>query len=205
MTRRTLWIVVALGLAGLAAFVYSMVHIYLERAATEERLAADPAGTPRIGGPFALVDHTGKAVTDEDYRGKWLLVFFGYTSCPDVCPTALNEVAEVMDGLGRDAARVRPLFITVDPERDTPEVMAEYVAAFDPRIVGLTGTVEQVGAAAASYRVYYAKAPDEGAPGGYYMTHSAFLYLVDPEGRFRTMFGYEDDPAKILSGIRKYL
>lgn len=119
--------------------------------------AAAAASQSSIKSDFELVDHTGKPVTDEDYRGKWLLVFFGFTNCPDICPTALNEIAVVMDNLGKRAAKVQPLFITVDPEQDTPERMAEFVSAFDPRITGLTGTLEQIKASAKSFKVYFAK------------------------------------------------
>jgi cytochrome oxidase Cu insertion factor (SCO1/SenC/PrrC family) len=114
-------------------------------------------GKALIESEFSLVDHTGKAVTDEDFAGKWQLVFFGFTYCPDVCPTTLNDVSVVLEELGDDAEQVQPLFISVDPERDTPKVMADYVANFDPRIVGLTGSPEQVEAAAQAFRVYYAK------------------------------------------------
>lgn len=158
-----------------------------------------------IPGNFSLVDHTGKPVTKEDYRGKWLLVFLGYTYCPDVCPTTLNEIAEVMERLGEKAAKVQPLFITIDPERDTVPRMAEYVAAFDPRIVGLTGTSEQIKEAANSFRVYYAKASQEGAPNGYLMDHSTSLYLFNPEGQFEKLFSFNDDVEKIVAGVQKYL
>lgn len=143
-----------------------------------------------IKSDFALVDHTGKSVTDENYRGKWLLVFFGFTNCPDVCPTALNEIAQIMENLGEKAAKVQPLFITVDPERDTPERMAEFVSAFDPRITGLTGTLEQIKASTKSFKVYYAKEVQKGAPDGYTMEHTASLYLIDPKGRFVRPYSY---------------
>lgn len=197
--RLALWILVALTTLGMAVFG-AWRWLGPERIPT-----AQEASQSAISGRFSLVDHNGNRVTDEDFRGKWLLVFFGYTHCPDVCPTTLNEIAEVMERLAADADKVQPLFITVDPERDTPDAMAEYVAAFDPRIVGLTGTPEQIKAATGSFRVYYAKAPGEEAPGGYLMDHSAFLYLMNPEGRFETAFGFQDGVKKIVSGIRKYL
>ena len=158
-----------------------------------------------IKADFTLVDQTGKRVSDEDYRGKWLLIFFGYTHCPDVCPTTMNEISVVMDLLGDDAARVQPLMITIDPERDTPEAMKEFVGAFDPRIVGLSGTPAEVDAAARAFRVYYAKVAQKDAPDGYLMNHSAYLYLVDDHGRFETVFAYEDNAETITAGIRKYL
>ena len=158
-----------------------------------------------IKSDFALVDHTGKSVTDENYRGKWLLVFFGFTNCPDVCPTALNEIAVVMDNLGDKAARVQPLFITVDPERDTPERMAEYVGAFDSRITGLTGTPEQIKASTKSFKVYYVKEVQETAPDGYTMGHTTSLYLIDPNGRFVRPYSYNATIEEISDDLRERL
>lgn len=162
-------------------------------------------GKALIESEFSLVDHTGKAVTDEDFAGKWQLVFFGFTYCPDICPTTLNDVSAVLEQLGDEAEQLQPLFITVDPERDTPEVMAEYVANFDPRIVGLTGSPEQIEQASKAFRAYYAKVDQEGAPDGYTMDHSAFLYLMTPEGAYATHFAPSEDPAAIADEIRAYL
>ena len=166
---------------------------------------AKEAARAAITTDFELIDHTGKIAADEDYRGKWLLVFFGFTNCPDVCPTTLNEVSQIMDALGEDGDKIQPLFVTVDPERDTPEAMAEYVAAFHPRIVGLTGTSEQVKRAAQSFKAYFAKVTQEGAPDGYTMEHSAYMYLMNPDGEFEAVFRYEDSVDEITNGIRKYL
>ena len=138
-----------------------------------------------IGGPFTLTDQTGKTVTDADYKGKYLLIYFGYTYCPDVCPTELGTMARAIDLLGVQGEKVQPLFISVDPERDTVAHLKDYVALFHPRLVGLTGTPEQVRAAAKAYRVYYGKAPaKDGKPDEYLMDHSSFLYLMGPDGRF---------------------
>lgn len=138
-----------------------------------------------IGGPFTLTDQDGKTVTDADYRGKYLLIYFGYTYCPDVCPTELGTMARAMDMLGVQAEKVQPMFISVDPERDTVAHLKDYVGLFHPNLVGLTGTPEQVKAAAKAYRVYYAKAPQEGGKSeDYLMDHSSFLYLMGPDGRF---------------------
>ncbi len=158
-----------------------------------------------IKSDFALVDHTGKSVTDENYRGKWLLVFFGFTNCPDVCPTALNEIAQIIENLGEKAAKVQPLFITIDPERDTPERMAEFVSAFDPRITGLTGTPEQIKASTKSFKVYYAKEVQKGAPDGYTMEHTASLYLIDPKGRFVRPYSYNATIEEISDDLRERL
>lgn len=175
-----------------------------EQARTAQQVARDI-----VTGEFSLIDHNGNAVTDGSYRGSWPLIFFGYTHCPDVCPTTLGAVALVMDALGEDAAKVQPLFITVDPERDTPEIMAAYVDAFHPRIVGLSGSLEQVAAAARSHRAYYARAPvEEGAEIGeteYAMDHSAYLYLMDPQGVYADVFSPIDTADEIAAKIREFL
>lgn len=147
-------------------------------------LGSGNGGPLAIGGPFALEDGHGKPVTDRDFRGKYMLVYFGYTFCPDVCPTTLNAVADAMDKLGAKANRVQPLFITVDPKRDTPSVVRQYAAAFGPRIVGLTGSAEQIAKVAKAYRVYYAEHRTGPGPDDYSMDHSSVLYLMGPDGGF---------------------
>lgn len=142
------------------------------------------AKTVTIGGPFELKASDGTTVSDVSYRGKWLLVFFGYTFCPDFCPTTLAVVAEALDALGDDAAQVQPIFITVDPERDTPEVMGEYVAAFDQRIAGLTGTPQQIAAVADAYGAYYKVQSPDVANHNYFVDHSTYFYIMDPDGKF---------------------
>ncbi len=137
-----------------------------------------------IGGPFALQDGNGKQVTDRDFRGKYMLIYFGYTFCPDVCPTTLNEVANALDRLGGKAADLQPIFITVDPRRDTPAVVKQYAAAFTPRLIGLTGTPEEIAKVAQEYRVYYAEHRTGPGPNDYTMDHSSVLYLMGPDGRF---------------------
>jgi protein SCO1/2 len=141
-------------------------------------------GGPSIGGPFTLENSSGKTVTDRDFRGKYLLVYFGYTYCPDVCPTTLNAVADALDKLGPRAKDLQPLFITVDPERDTPEVMKQYTSAFSPALIGLTGTPDQIASVAREYRVYYAKHPTGPGPNDYSMDHSSIIYLMGPDGQF---------------------
>jgi len=163
------------------------------------------AGLPggiQVGGPFQLTDTAGHAVTDASYRGKWMLVYFGYTYCPDVCPTELQAVAAGLDKLGPLAARVAPLFITVDPERDTQATLAEYVKLFDDRLVGLTGSPDQIAAAAKAYRVYYAKVTPKNG-GAYLMDHSSFLYLMGPDGQLRALFKPGMDGTQIADGIRE--
>lgn len=153
-----------------------------------------------LGGPFSLTDHTGRAVTDRDFRGKTLLVFFGFTQCPDVCPTELQVVAEVLEKLGPRAGQVATLFVTVDPERDSPDVLAQYVTLFDPRITGLTGTAEQIAQMARAYRVFYAKVTPPGAS-TYTMDHSALLYLMGPDGGFRAVFRHGTPAADIARAV----
>lgn len=170
----------------------------------QEVLTAKEVSQSLIKSEFELIDHRGHKVTANDYRGKWQLVFFGFTFCPDVCPTTLTTVAQAMDILGDEAERVTPLFITVDPGRDTPEIMAEYVSAFHPRMVGLTGTSEQIKSATEAFRVYYAKAPQKDAPDGYLMGHSGFIYLMTPDGTYEEFFSHENDtPETIAAAIRK--
>ncbi len=156
-----------------------------------------------IGGPFRLVDQNGGTVTDGDLKGKWSLVYFGYTHCPDACPTALNDIAIALDELGPQRSAVRPVFITVDPERDTPEVLKSYVTSFDAPILALTGTPEEIAQAAKGYRVYYAKHPEAG--GDYSMDHSSVIYVMDPEGRFTASFTHQSTPEEIAERLKKLL
>ena len=156
-----------------------------------------------IGGPFTLVDQNGKTVTNTALEGKWLLVYFGYTHCPDACPTTLNNIALALQDLGARRDEVRPVFITIDPERDTPQVMKDYVTAFDAPILALTGTAAEIAQAAKNYRVYYAKHPEAG--GDYSMDHSSVVYVMDPKGRFSASFTGEDPPAQIAERLKKLL
>ncbi|GBD41414.1 hypothetical protein HRbin39_00795 [bacterium HR39] len=169
---------------------------------------ADPAGAVtavELGGPFELVDASGRTVTDRDFRGRWMLIFFGSTFCPDVCPTTLGTVAVALERLGPLADSVAPVFVSVDPERDTPEVVGEFVRQFDPRIVGLTGTPERIAEVAKRYRVFYRKVePEEygGAKGDpYLIDHSAWLYLFDPAGRFVKAFQHGVEPERLAAEI----
>jgi protein SCO1/2 len=156
-------------------------------------------GEADIRNAYTLTDHTGRAVTAADFAGRWQMVFFGFTYCPDICPTTLAYMATVMDLLGTEAERVAPIFITVDPGRDTVPVMAEFVAAFHPRLVGLTGTEAQVAEAARNFRVYYERMEDAAAPDGYLMAHSGYIYLMRPEGRFEAVFREGNQPPEELA------
>jgi protein SCO1/2 len=161
--------------------------------------ASHPNGT--IGGPFTLTNQNNKTVHDTDYRGKYLLVYFGYTYCPDLCPTGLDGIAHALDQLGPDAHKVQPLFITVDPARDTPEKLKEYIASFSPEIAGLTGTPDQIASVAREYQVYYAKG-DNVEDGQYLMDHSNLIYVMDPQGKFVTSFPEDMEPAAMAEALR---
>ncbi len=154
-----------------------------------------------LGGPFSLTDQTGKAVTERDYAGRWLLVFFGFTFCPDVCPTELGTMAAALDAMGEEGAAVTPVMITIDPERDTVAAMADYVPRFHPRLQGLTGTPEQIAAVARSYRVYFSRVQRPEMT-DYLMDHSSFMYLVGPDGRVRSLFRPEMTPEQIAAAVQ---
>jgi protein SCO1 len=156
-----------------------------------------------IGGPFKLVDQDGNQVTDKDMKGRPFLVFFGFTHCPDVCPTTLFEVSEILRALGPDAERTRALFITVDPERDTPAVMKDYLSSFDPHLSGLTGDAAAVAAVAKAYRVYFKKVPLD--QGGYTMDHTAIVYLMDKQGRFVAPFSLKRTTEAAAADLRRHL
>lgn len=172
--RIFLWAAVALVAAVFVAFQAGVLP--------EVQQDAQPLGRADIGGPFQLTTHEGKAFTDADLRGKAHAVFFGFTSCPDICPTTLFELSTLLKELGPSGDELTPVFITVDRERDTPEVLANYLSAFDPRIIGLTGTEAQVEAATKAFKVYRAKVPLE--DGGYTMDHSAIVLLLNDAGEF---------------------
>ncbi len=169
---------------------------------------AAPSGAPPLdfGGPFALVDQDGRPRTDKDFLGHYLRVYFGYARCPILCPSNLAEMTAALDELGALAARVRPIFITVDPARDTPEVLKRYIANFHPRLIGLGGTERQVAAAARVYRVHRVKvvAKDAGA-NDYLVSHSPNFYLMGPDGKFLTLMPHGTDAPAIARILRKYL
>jgi protein SCO1/2 len=170
-------------------------------------IAGAPAtGSVPIGGPFTLIDEAGRTVTEADVLGQPLLVYFGYTYCPDVCPTTLTTIAEALDILGDKGRDIAVLFITVDPERDRPENLGEYVKVFHPQIIGLTGTPEQVAAAARAYRVYFAKsAQDPNDPEDYAMDHSAYTYLMGRDGKFLTHFPHGVSANDMAARIARLL
>jgi protein SCO1/2 len=166
-------------------------------------MASDVTGTT-FGKDFALTDHNGKARTLADYRGKVVVLFFGYTQCPDVCPTTLTELAEVMQRLGPDAKKVQVLFATIDPERDTPELLRSYVPAFDPSFVGLYGDAAATARTAKEFKVVYEKRPGP-TPSTYTMDHSAGTFVFDPQGRLRLYVAYGQGPDVFTHDIRELL
>jgi protein SCO1 len=161
----------------------------------------------KFGGPFELVDPAGRTRMDADFRGRFMLVFFGYATCPDICPTDLQIIADALDLLGTDADRIQPLFITVDPRRDRADRLGEFVAHFHPRMIGLTGSAAQVQAAARAYKVHRRKVvlADAKEPDDYLVDHSSITYLMGPDGAFVTLFPHDSDPAFMAKAIRKYL
>ena len=191
--RLVLIMIIALAVGGLVALTS---HQMGSPSATQ-------SGKALIGGPFTLTNQKGERVTDETFRGKYMLVSFGYTSCPDVCPAELQLMSNAMDLLGTKSEKVTPIFITIDPERDTVTQIAGYVENFHPRMVGLTGTPEEVKGTASAYRVYYAKAEGASTASGYLMDHSTFLYLMDPQGQYVTHFPYGITAEKLVAGITK--
>ena len=166
---------------------------------------AESQGEALVGGPFSLVDQTGIRVTEADFAGRSKLMFFGYTYCPDMCPLGLATIAAAYDQLDpEEQARVVPIFVTVDPERDTVEAIADYVDLFHPRMVGLTGSLEETDAAAKAYRVYYRKAESESAT-DYLVDHSTFTYLMDGDNRYVSHFGHAATPEDLVEGLRRHL
>jgi len=159
-------------------------------------------GREPVGGPFALIDHTGKPRTEQDFKGKLLLVYFGFTYCPDICPTDLQDIGLAIDQLGEAGDEIQPLFITVDPERDTPAHLAEYVSMFHPRLIGLTGDAAAIRNAADAYKVYYAKVANE-AGTDYTVDHTAFMYLMGADGKYLGFFPPGTTPERIVGAIRQ--
>lgn len=188
--QKILW-----ALVGVAALAFGGLLLWTNDRAEEQE--------PAFRAAFELTDHTGVVRTQEDYAGRWMLVFFGFANCPDVCPTTLAEVAAVMDGLGEDAAQFQPLFITIDPERDTPSVLADFVPRFDAGIVGLTGTPEQIAKTAETFPIFYERLEDASAPDGYTMSHTSQLFLFDPKAGFVDSWPYGTPAEEILADLRE--
>ena len=188
---------VAFGIGALAAVAIQ------DRAHNLEDLGGKGTG---VGGPFSLLNHDGKRVTERDFLGKYMLVAFGYTYCPDICPGELQVISNSMDQLGTRADKIVPVFISVDPQRDDVKQIREYVQNFHPKIVGLTGTAEEIKGAAKSYRVYYKKEDSSGGSGfSYAMSHSTFIYLMSPTGKYVTHFNYGITSEELTSKLRSII
>lgn len=199
MTAQTsrLILIIAAFVAGLVLSL-SVVLLVAQRGSVPLPLPQASA----VGGPFKLVDQDGRTVTEQDMKGRPFLVFFGFTHCPDVCPTALFDISEVFRKLGPDADRAAALFITVDPERDTPEVMKSYLSSFDPHLRGLTGDQAAVDGVVKAYRAYSKRVPNP--DGSYTMDHTALVYLMDKEGRFVAPFNLKRRPEDSAADLRRY-
>jgi protein SCO1/2 len=202
MRGRLLIILVAGFLIGALAGAAALV---LSRSAPDRSVTT--SGKALVGGPFTLVDQHGKTVTDQDFRGRYMLIFFGFTHCPDICPAELQVISESLDALGPKAEKVVPVFVTLDPERDPPEVMGEYVKNFGSNFVGLTGSPEAIAEAAKAYRVTLSKFEYKGQDGnyGYSIDHSTFAYLMSPDGEYVTHFNYGTPADKVTETLRRYL
>ena len=200
MTVRTgRFIVLAIALAAAAALAGA--ESLLIRSLSKDYAS----GTATIGGPFALVTTGGTPVSDRTYRGKWVLIYFGYTYCPDACPTALNNISVALQKLGPEAGKLQPLFVTVDPTRDTQSVMADYLKSFDRRIVGLTGTQPQIDAVIATYRLSVAREKSDADGNDYLVSHSVYIYLMNPEGRFLDVIRGTASGEEIATWLRNEL
>jgi len=201
--RTRTWMV--LGLLAVAAATAAGIAGYAVIGQLIGRDGAAPGmGEALVGGPFELIDGDGRTRTDQEFRGRHMLIYFGFTYCPDVCPTELQNMTNALDQLGDAAAAIQPIFISIDPERDTPEVVGAYVDHFHPSMIGLTGSPEAVAAAAKAYRVYYRRADDPNAS-DYLMDHSSIVYLMRPDGKFLTHFSYGTTAEEMAATIRRYL
>ena len=158
-----------------------------------------------VGGPFSMVNQNGEAVTEKNYAGKPMLLFFGYTYCPDVCPTELQIISAALAELGPQGKDIQPILVTIDPARDTPEVLKAYVSNFGDQFLGLTGTPEQVAAMAKAYRVFYARQDNKDDPANYLMDHTSIIYLMGPDGRFLKHFNYTTDAKSLADGLKAAL
>ncbi len=197
MTPRTARLILVLG-----AFIAGLVLFSAVLFIVTGRSPAPIALPSAIGGPFRLTDANSQPITDQDLKGRPYLVFFGFTHCPDICPTTLFEVSEIFRKLGPDADKMKALFVTVDPERDTAPVLKDYLSSFDPHLVGVTGDPAAIAAMTKAYRVYAKKVPLYG--GNYTMDHTAIVYLMDKTGRFVAPFNVKRKPDEAAADLRRY-
>jgi cytochrome oxidase Cu insertion factor (SCO1/SenC/PrrC family) len=169
------------------------------------RNSATGNGTALVGGPFTMVNQNGETVTEKSFLGRPMIMFFGFTFCPDICPTELQVMAQAIDQLGEAGKSIQPVFVSIDPARDTPSVVKAYVANFGPQFVGLTGTPEQVDHIASTYRVFYQKQENKADPQAYLMDHSSIIYIMGADGKFLKHFAYTTDATSLAEGLRKVL
>jgi protein SCO1/2 len=210
LNNRPVWLLPALSAA--AALVLAAILVSTLLGARSEP-GSGPApmrvsGEAQIGGPFTLINQDGETVTEETFRGKAMLIYFGFTYCPDICPTSLQVMKAALDQLPEDdRAAFQPLLISVDPERDTPELLAQYIdsAAFPDGLMGLTGSEEQVRAAARAYRVFYARVEDDGVSTEYTVDHSSLIYLMGPDGSFVDVFPHATTPDQMAARLQRFL
>jgi protein SCO1 len=186
-----------------AAFAAGLASVFAVLPVVSRPQAESLPAAAAIGGPFELTDQNGRTVTDKDLKGEPFLVFFGFTHCPDICPTTLLELSNVLDKLGSDADKVHVLFISIDPERDNPIALKDYLSSFNSRLVGLTGDLPAVTTVARAYHVYFKKVPLDG--GDYTMDHSALVYLMDKDGRFVGPFNLRRSPQEAAADLRRFL
>jgi protein SCO1/2 len=186
----------------LAAFLAGLVLCFAIVLLVSDRGGPPIAAPSAVGGPFRLTDQNGKTITDQDLKGRPFLVFFGFTRCPEICPTALFDISEILNRLGPDAEKINALFITVDPERDTPAALKDYLSSFNPRLFGVGGDAEALAAVAKAYRVYYKKVPLK--DGDYTMDHTAIVYLMDKNGQFVAPFSLKRRPEDAAADLRRY-
>lgn len=196
------WLPYAVAVAALFVAIVTAGSLWiLGNRAAEPNAHTRAEGVAQVGGPFSLIDQNGQPRTDANFRGHYLLVFFGFTNCPDICPTTLTMIEDVLTMLGPKAENVVPIFITIDPERDTPAILKSYLSSFGKRFVGLTGSADEVAKAAKAYRVYYQKVALEG--GGYTMNHSSIIYLMGPDGKFVSHYEIENGPDALAADLSK--
>lgn len=202
VTWRSLAITFAIG----GTLLGGMKFFKKEKEEMIEKERTRSIGRPALGGPFSLIDHNNKAVRSEDFLGQWILIYFGFTHCPDICPDELEKMIEVVDEIDDipSLPNVTPILITIDPERDTPEAMATYVKEFSPKLVGLTGSVQQVEQVSRAYRVYYSQGPKD-EDNDYIVDHTIIMYLVGPDGEFVEYYGQNRRSPEISSSIASHM
>ena len=194
--RRVIWVLVGAAL---------LTFVALQWVTSGQGEKGEEAAEPAFRAAFELTDHQGIVRTEKDYQGRWMLVFFGFANCPDICPTTLAEVAAVMKSLGDQFPDVQPIFISTDPERDTPEALAEFMPLFGASIVGLTGTPDQIASTAETFPIFYEKIEEASAPDGYTMSHTSHLLLFDPQAGFADSWPYGTSAEKILADLKARL